>query len=145
MTIKAYFLHINQQSLELNFMGYFSQLHWDNVHQTAFDNTKTAIAKDVVVAYLDYLQEFEVYTDSSKFHLGAVITQNNRLLAFFSRKLNKVHEKYRMTKQELPTILETLKEFKGMLWGQRITMYSDHNNIMHHALGFNSDQFTTGD
>jgi hypothetical protein len=75
------------------------------VHQTAFDNVKTAITKDVVLAYLDYWQEFEVYTDSSKFQLGAVITQNNRPLAFFSRKLNKVHQKYSMTKQDLLVIV----------------------------------------
>ena len=62
--------------------------HGDDVHQTAFENIKTAIAKDVVLAYPDYSQGFEIYTDSSKFQLGAVITQNNRLLAFFSRKLN---------------------------------------------------------
>ena len=27
--------------------------HWDKVHQTAFDNVKTTIARDVVLAYPD--------------------------------------------------------------------------------------------
>ena len=103
-----------------------TQWHWDDVHQTAFDNIKTAIAKDVVLAYPDYSQGFEIYTDSSKFQLGAVITQNNRLLAFFSRKLNTAQQKYIVTKQELLATVETLKEFKGMLWGQTITVYTDH-------------------
>ena len=62
--------------------------HWDKVHQTAFDNIKTTIAKDVVLAYPDYSRQFEIYTDSSKFQLGAVITHNNRPLAFFIRKLS---------------------------------------------------------
>ena len=43
--------------------------HWDDVHQTAFDNIKTAIAKDVVLACPDYSQGFEIYTYSSKFQL----------------------------------------------------------------------------
>jgi hypothetical protein len=47
------------------------------VQQTAFDNIKTTIAKDVVLVYPDYSQGFEIYTDSSKFQLEAVITQNN--------------------------------------------------------------------
>ncbi len=64
--------------------------HWDDVHQTTFDNIKIEIAKDFVLAYSDYLQGFEIYTDSSKFQLGAVITQNNRPMAFFSSKLNTV-------------------------------------------------------
>ena len=104
--------------------------HWDDVHHTAFDNIKTAIAKDVVLAYPDYSQGFEIYTDSSKFQLGAVITQNNRPLAFFSRKLNTAQQKYSVTKQELLARVETLKEFKGMIWGQTITVYTDHKNLM---------------
>jgi hypothetical protein len=43
------------------------------MHQAAVDNVKTAITKDVVLAYADYTQEFEVYTNSSKFQLGVVI------------------------------------------------------------------------
>ncbi len=62
--------------------------HWDDVHQTALDNIKTAIAKDVVLTYPNYSQGYEIYSDISKFQLGAIITQNNRPRAFFSRKLN---------------------------------------------------------
>ncbi len=78
------------------------------MHQTAFENIKTTIAKDVVLAYPDYSQGFEIYTDSSKFQLGAVITQNNRPLAFFSRKLSKAQQKYSVTEQELLAIVKTL-------------------------------------
>ena len=67
--------------------------YWDNGHQTAFDNIKTEIAKDVVLAYPDYSQGFEIYTDSSKFQLGAVITQNTMPLAFFSRKQSAAQKK----------------------------------------------------
>ena len=92
--------------------------HWDEIHQQAFDNVKATIARDVTSAYPDYMQDFEIYTDSSKVQLGAIITRNNRLLAFFSRKLSPVQQKYSVSKQELLAIVETLQEFKGMLWGQ---------------------------
>ncbi len=45
-----------------------------------------------------------------------------------------------MTKQELLAIVETLKEFKGMLWGQTITVYTNHKNLMQGALGLTSDR-----
>ena len=86
------------------------------------------------------MQGFDIYTDSSKLQLGAVITQNNRPLAFFSRKLSPAQQKYSATEQELLSIVETLKEFKGMLWGQPITVYTDHKNLMQDALGLTSDQ-----
>ncbi len=69
----------------------------------------------VVLAYPDCSQGFEIYTDSSKFQLGAVNTQNNRPWAFFSCKPNTVQQKYSVTKQELLAIVERLKVFKGML------------------------------
>jgi len=69
-----------------------------------------------------------------------VITQNNRPLAFFSRKLSDTKKRYSVTKIELLAIAETLKEFKGMLWGQRIVVYTDHKNLIQDALGFTSDR-----
>ena len=62
------------------------------------------------------------------------------MLAFFSRKLSPAQQKYSVTKQELLAIEETLKEFKGMLWGQTITVYTDHKNLMQDALGLTSYQ-----
>jgi hypothetical protein len=61
--------------------------------------------------------------------LGAVTTQGNRPIAFFSRKLSKVQTKYSSTKIELLSIVETLKEFQGMLWGQTIKVYMDRQNL----------------
>ena len=40
-----------------------------------FDNIKATIPKDSTLAYPDYMQGFEVYTDSYKLQLGAIITQ----------------------------------------------------------------------
>ena len=58
---------------------------WDPIHQQAFDNAKAAIAKETVLAYPDFLKPFEIYMDASSMQLGAVITQDNRPIAFFSR------------------------------------------------------------
>jgi len=78
------------------------------------------IARDVVLAYPDFSKRLVIYTDASKRQFGAVITQDNRPIAFFSRKLNSAQSKYSITKLELLSIVETLKEFKGMLLGQKI-------------------------
>jgi hypothetical protein len=112
---------------------------WDPIHQRAFDNIKAAIAKETVLAYPDFLRPFEIYTDASSMLLGAVITQDNRPIAFFSRILSKTQQKYSVTEIELLAIVETLKEFKGMLWGQNIKVYTDHKNLTRDALGLTSD------
>ena len=55
--------------------------YWDKVHQTEFHNMEDTIAKDLALASPDYM--------SSK-QLGSVITQVNRPIAFFSRKLTEM-------------------------------------------------------
>ncbi len=101
---------------------------------------KSYNTKDVVLAYLDYSKVFKIYTDASSKQLGAVITQDNRPIAFFSWKLSDAQCKYSVTKIEILVIVKTLKEFKGMLWGQNIKVFTDHANLMRDALGLTSDQ-----
>jgi hypothetical protein len=55
-----------------------------------FDSVKATIAKEVVLAYLDFTKPFDMYTDISTKQIGAVITQDNRPIAFVSQKLSYV-------------------------------------------------------
>ncbi len=57
------------------------------------------------MAYPDLSKVFEIYTDASSKQLGAVITQDNRPIAFFSRKLSDAQRKYSVTKIELLAIV----------------------------------------
>jgi hypothetical protein len=111
---------------------------WTEEHQNAFDDVKATITKDVSLAYPDYSKGFEINTEGSKRQLGAVITQNNRPIAF-SAENSVCQQKYSVTKIELLAIVETLKEFKRMLWGQPIVVYTDHKNLMQDALGLTCD------
>ncbi len=80
-------------------------------HQQVFDNVKATITKEVVLVYPDFTKPFEINTDASIMQLGAVITQGNRPIAFFSRKLSVTQAKYSVTKIKFLAIVETLKEF----------------------------------
>jgi hypothetical protein len=95
-----------------------------------------------VLAYPDFTKPFDTYTDASTKQLGTVITQDNRPIAFFRRKLSGAQSKYPVTELELLAIVETLKKFKGMLWGQRLNVYTDHENLTRDGLGLTSDRVT---
>ncbi len=113
---------------------------WESINQQVFDNVKATITKEVVLAYPDFTKSFKIYTDASTMQLGAVITQGNRPITFFSRKLSGAQTKYSDTKIKLLAIVETLKEFQGMPWGQTIKVYTDHKNLTRDALGLTSDR-----
>ncbi len=63
-------------------------------------------------------------------------------IAFFSWKLSGAQSKYTVTKLELLAIVETLKDFNGMLWEQRINVYTDHKNLTQDGLGLTSNRVT---
>ncbi len=50
-----------------------------------------------------------------------------------------MHQHYSVTEIEFLAIVETLKEFKGTLWGQRLKVFTDHKNLIQDALGLTSD------
>ena len=98
------------------------------------------IARYIVLAYPDFTKKFAIHTDAFKRQLGVVITQDNRPLAFFSRKLNDTQQRYNITELELLSIVKTLKDFKGMLFGQEIDIDTDHINLTQDTLGLTPDR-----
>jgi hypothetical protein len=99
-----------------------------------------AIAKERVLAYPDFLKPFEIYMDASAMQLRAMLTQDNRPIEFFSKKVSKMQQKYSVTEIEILAIVGTLKEFKGMQWGQDIKVYTDHKHLTRDVLGLTSDR-----
>jgi hypothetical protein len=105
------------------------KFEWTKEHQQAFDLLKNALAREVVLAYPDFTVSFEIYTDASKYQIGSVITQKDKPLAFYSRKLTDPQTRYTVTELELLAIVETLREYKCILLGHLITIYTDHKNL----------------
>jgi hypothetical protein len=110
--------------------GKDSKWTWTEKQQHAFDTMKRIVSKETLLAYPDFSQPFDIHTDASHTQLGAVISQNNKPIAFYSRKLNPAQTRYTTTERELLAIVETLKEFKNILLGQNIRVYTDHKNLM---------------
>lgn len=111
---------------------------WEKVHQEAFDKIKSIISKETMLNYPDFNLPFEIHTDASDRQLGAVIMQNGKPIAFFSRKLRPEQRRYTVTEKELLSIVETLKEYKGILLGHEIRVSTDHQNLTYDNL--NSDR-----
>jgi RNase H-like domain found in reverse transcriptase len=83
----------------------------------------------MLLSYPDFFKPFDVYTDASHSQLGAAICQNDKLIAFYSCKLNPAQTRYTTTECELLTIVETLKDFRNILLGHRIRIFTDHQNL----------------
>ena len=102
---------------------------WGPTEQRAFDNIKRVMAKETLLHYPNFNKEFEIHTDASKYQIGAVITQGNKPVAFYSPKLRDGQHNYTTTERELLAIVETLKEFRTILLGHKIKVYTGHKNL----------------
>ena len=112
--------------------------NWTEEHQKAFEHMKKSISRETLLVYPNFSKPFVIHTDASKVQLGAVISQDNKPIAFYSRKLNPAQVNYTTTEQELLSIVETLKEFRNILLGQQIKVYTDHKNLTYKS--FNTEQ-----
>jgi hypothetical protein len=102
---------------------------WDDQHEAAFLKMKDTLAQETMLTYPEFDQPFVIYTDASELQIGGVVTQNDKPLGFFSKKLNDTQKWYPVTEQELLAISETLKYFKHMLLGHKIIVRTDHKNL----------------
>ena len=92
------------------------------------------IGREVLLAFLDFNAQFEIHTDASKLQIGAVISQKGKPIALYSRKMNSTQQNCTTTEKELLSIVETLKEFRNILLGHQITVYTDHKNLTYKFL-----------
>jgi hypothetical protein len=103
---------------------------WTKEADEAFQQIKKVISDQVMLTFPKFGEPFDIYTDASDCQLGAVISQNGKPIAFYSRKLTPTQKRYTVGEREALSIVETLKEFKNILLGQDITVHTDHMNLV---------------
>ena len=72
--------------------------------------------------------------------MGAVISQGERPVAYWSKKLTETQQKYPATDRELLVIAECLKQYKTILLGQTITVWTNHRNFTYKNIEHASDR-----
>lgn len=101
---------------------------WTPECQHSFEELKKVISKEVLLSFPDYTKVFHLVPDACDRQLGAVLMQEGRPLAFFSKKLHKYQLKYTIREKEMLGIVEALKEFRTMILGYPVRIYTDHKN-----------------
>ena len=102
---------------------------WTKIEQYAFDEINRIVDRNNLINYPDFNEEYKIHIDASKFQLRAVISQKDKPIDFYVRKLNDAPERYTVKERELISIVETQKEFKTILLGQILRIFIDNKNL----------------
>ena len=82
---------------------------WNDALEIYFKELKRMVYYETLLSYPYWKLPFKVHTDASDKQLGAVISQNNKPISLFTRRLSKSQRNYTKTKVEPLAIVECLK------------------------------------
>lgn len=102
------------------------QWEWTDKCQQAFLALKHCLTQAPLLISPDVNKPYEVVTDASTVGLGAVLLQDNRPVAFESRKLSDAEKNYHTTEQEMLAVIHALKTWRCYLEGATFTVVTDH-------------------
>ena len=103
-----------------------SKFKWNNVKKDAFDEVKQIVACSNLLICTDFNETFKIHTGASKFQLGSSISQKRKSIAFYGIKLMCSQKRYAVKKIDLLKYHQNLKEFRTILLGQRLIIYTFH-------------------
>ena len=106
---------------------------WNSASQNAFEELKSRLVSPPILAYPDFKQPFLLHTDASDAAIGAVLSQvqggTERVIAYWSRKLQKAERNYSTTEREALAVVASLKEFYPYVYGFPCKLITDHNPL----------------
>ena len=102
---------------------------WKDKQKSVLVQKNCVIGYEALLAYTEFNAPFEIHTDASKLNIGAVIYQKGKPITFYSWNMNSAQQNYTTTEKELLSIIVSLKEFRNILLGHQITVYTHHKNL----------------
>lgn len=102
---------------------------WKPRELSAFDALKKALTEAPVLALPDFSKPFTVMTDASNNGCGAVLMQNDRPIAYTSKKFSSAERNYTTGEQETLGLIHALKVWRCYLEGPDVVMLTDHKPL----------------
>ena len=107
---------------------------WGEAQEKAFRGIKTDLLHNTILKFPEYGKEFFIFSDASDYAIGGVLCQEEsgrfRPISFRSKKLNGAELNYSVTKKEARAVTWCLQEFRSIILGQKIIVFTDHRPLV---------------
>ncbi|KAK8934390.1 hypothetical protein KSP39_PZI015066 [Platanthera zijinensis] len=104
---------------------------WQDETEAAFQALKRAMTSTPVLALPDFTKEFVLETDASEVGIGAVLMQEGRPLAFYSKALAPRTLGLSTYEKEMLAIIHAVAVWRPYLLGRHFTIRTDHQSLKH--------------
>ncbi|CAI7883867.1 unnamed protein product [Closterium sp. NIES-54] len=106
---------------------------WEDVHQQAMEQLKTALTSAPVLILPDPEKDYVIEADASDQAIGAVLMQDQgkglQPIAYLSKKLHGAELNYPIHDKEALAIITAFKTWRCYLEGRKTTVYTDHCSL----------------
>ena len=92
---------------------------------------KEKFSAALVLALPNFKKVFQVECDASMVRIGAVLSQDNRPVAFFNKKVCETRSKWLAYELEFFVVVRTLKHWKHYLIQNEFVLYTNHQALKH--------------
>ena len=110
-----------------------NKFHWEEEHQCAFEQLKSALSSAPVLTIPTKDGYFILDTDASDIAIGAELIQiqdgEERSISFCSFSLTPEQRKYCTTKKELLAVVRFTRHFRHYLLGRQFDVRTDHSSL----------------
>ncbi|KAL4583237.1 hypothetical protein LXL04_007805 [Taraxacum kok-saghyz] len=102
---------------------------WNANTQTDFDALKDALVSAPVLALPDFHKPFVVECDASSRGIGAVLMQNKKSIAFFSKALSDRNLAKSAYEREIMALVLVVQHWRSYLLGTSFVVYNDQRSL----------------
>ena len=102
---------------------------WNSCHEVAFERLKKAIAEAPVLKYFDSSADVTLQCDASMSGIGTVLLQNGQPVAYASKALTDIEQRYSQIEKELLAIVYAASHFEQYIYGKETKIETDHKPL----------------
>jgi hypothetical protein len=105
------------------------EFKWDEKCQDSFDQLKKRLMSPPVLLMPDLKKGFDIYCDACGQGLGCVLMQEEHVIAYASRQLQKYELNYPTHDLERAAVAHALKIWRHYIMGTKCQVYTDHKSL----------------
>jgi len=103
--------------------------HWTTVAEQAFKQLKEALTTTPILRLPDFTQKFVMECDASGIGLGAILTQNNQPVVYFSEALKGSALALSTYEKEMLAIVKVVQKWRPYLLGKMFTIRTNQKSL----------------